>query len=201
MTIRFLALSAALGALSPAAMAQDAPDAAGQVLACRDIADRAARLDCYDAAAAELARQQQSGDIVIVQRSDVEAVERGSFGMSLPSLPRLSLPAFRNRDGHSAVDTAAADAEYVEGVRVIERGSDGSVQRVAMIIDRVETFQGYRLRFHMQNGQVWRQTDNVRLVIPRRSEPMEAEIRTAALGTYMIRVNNRGSAVRVTREQ
>lgn len=93
------------------AHAQSSGDPVDAVLACRQIADIEARLACFDTAAANLAQARDTGDLVTVTRDDVEAVERDSFGFSMPSLPRFSMPAFGRRDR-----MAEATNDALEGV-------------------------------------------------------------------------------------
>src|SRR5690606_278630 len=79
------------------------------VLACRALPDAAARLACFDAASDQLAAATDSGAIAVVMRERIEAVERDTFGIDLPSLPRLSLSIFRGRDPRSSIDPHIPD--------------------------------------------------------------------------------------------
>ncbi|MHA6289254.1 hypothetical protein [Maricaulis sp. CAU 1757] len=219
-------------ALSGASLAQD--DAVTGVLACQGIEDVSTRLACFDAAAVRLAAARSEGEIVIVSRQDVEAVERDSFGFSLPSLPRFRLPVLAGRAAHDALDsstTAAttapatqpsapaattapsifaaptpspapiAEAAAESDVVILERNRDGDVDRVRMALERVRVV-GYNTHvFHMENGQVWRQTDDGRVRVPRDLEGAFAEVRRGAMDSYLLRINGEGRAVRVRREQ
>lgn len=104
-----LILSAAGAALlAPVAEARQG-DPVADVLACRRIEDIESRLACFDASAARLETARQAGDIYVVEREAVEAVERDSFGFNLPSLPRFRLPAValgRSERPHDAVASA-----------------------------------------------------------------------------------------------
>ena len=53
----------------------------------------------------------------------------------------------------------------------------------------------------MTNGQVWEQTDrtNVRIPKVRDGKTNNAEISKASLGSFFLRVNGKGSAIRVRR--
>ena len=53
---------------------------------CRKVADDAARLACFDAAAAALEQAEAKGDIVVVDRAQAQQVRRQAFGFRLPSL-------------------------------------------------------------------------------------------------------------------
>lgn len=223
---------AALALVAPGALAFQA-DPVDDVLACRAIDDIEARLACFDASAERLASARQSGDIVIVEREDVEAVERDSFGFNLPSLPRfsLSLPNLAGSGsqhqaiaeqnaatGDAAVRVAEAAAPETpraaetapepesateladEEVRIVARDNDGNVDVVTMRIERTRVVGYDTTLFYMSNGQVWRQTDDgdVRMW---GDGPFYAEIRRAAMGSYLLRIDGEGRAIRVRRER
>jgi hypothetical protein len=57
---------------------------------CQSIQDNAARLACYDQAAAALVSASSRGDVAIVDRGQVRQMRRSLFGFSLPSLPFFS---------------------------------------------------------------------------------------------------------------
>lgn len=56
------------------------------VLDCRAVADTAARLACYDAAAARMGEAETRGDIVVIDRAQASAAHREAFGLHVPSL-------------------------------------------------------------------------------------------------------------------
>lgn len=82
--LALLVLASAPAALAAPGPAQ--PGALGAVTACRAIPEAAARLACYDKAAAELAAADASGEIVVLDRQKVESVKREAFGFNLPKL-------------------------------------------------------------------------------------------------------------------
>lgn len=53
---------------------------------CRALTDGVSRLACYDKAADAFEQAQAQGEIVVVDRAQVKAVQRQSFGLALPSL-------------------------------------------------------------------------------------------------------------------
>jgi len=176
------------------------------ILDCRMIENDAARLSCFDEAAAALGGGVETGSVVAVNREEIEAVERDSFGLNLPSLPRLSFSLFGSRDSvNDLAPRSEAASESAsprnEEYRVIERSDDGQIEVVVLNIENVSNFGYQKIRFTMTNGQIWETTDSVNLNIPRtrRGETLQAEIRTAAIGSYLLRINGRGRAVRVQR--
>lgn len=222
-----LAAGSVLWLASTPALAQSVADPVDQLLSCRQIADPQARLNCFDAASGTLQSARDSGDIAIVNREDVQAVERDTFGLDLPSLPRLSLSMFTGErtaapnpldpqtvttaqaetgapapatPSGAATMAAPATADSSNGVQVVERDNDGGVERVVMVIDRIEQYSYNKYLFHMDNGQVWRQLDTLRIQLSR-NQTNEAEIRRAAMGSYLLRINGRGQAIRVIRDR
>lgn len=193
----------ALGVAAPAT-AQQGP--LGPVLECADIQDNAQRLACYDERVSALRTSVQTGEIVAVDRPAVEAIERDGFGLSLPSLPRLTLGIFSGGSGSTAsASTAAArgisTAENTSGVEIVERADDGQIERVLMTIARVDTISPNQYRFTMENGQVWVQVESGRAMSTRNLPGSQAEIRRAAIGSFLLRIDGRGQAMRVNRAQ
>jgi len=55
--------------------------------------------------------------------------------------------------------------------------------------------------FYMENGQVWKQTDDGRVRVPRNQDDLTAEIRRGAMSSYLLRINGEGRAIRVERQR
>lgn len=189
--------------LAAPAAAQNGP--LGPVLECANIQDNAERLACYDERVGALRTGVQTGEIVAVDRPAVEAIERDGFGLSLPSLPRLTLGVFSGGSDSAAASTAAArgisTAENASGVEIVERGDDGQIDRVLMTIARVDSISPNQYRFTMENGQVWTQVEAGRALSTRRLPGSQAEIRRAAMGSFLLRIDGQGRAMRVSRAQ
>lgn len=80
----------ALAATANAAPKRSLPPVVQDLTACRAQADDAARLKCYDEAAAALVRAADSGEVVVVDRDDVRKTRRSLFGFNVPKLPFFS---------------------------------------------------------------------------------------------------------------
>ena len=169
-----MAAALALGVAGAARAAPaDAPRAAvlQAVMNCRTVADTAARLACYDAAAARLDEAEAKGDLVILDREQTQQARREAFGFSIPSFDLF------NR-GEPAERLNRASFKVV---RAWEIGAGGLW---AMELD---------------SGAVWRQTDGNKL--SRRPKPgSTVEIRSAALGSYFMNVDGQ-TAIRVKRDR
>src|SRR5689334_2671937 len=66
---------------------QRRPEAFEALVHCRSIAEAAARLQCYDSAAAALEQAAERRDVVVVDRAQVRESRRRLFGLALPHLP------------------------------------------------------------------------------------------------------------------
>lgn len=152
------------------------------IYACADKVDPAERLACYDTAVAAIRAKEAKSEIVTFDKQRVEKVRREAFGFTLPSLPKLGLPAFGGTKSDTALNAAAEDIEeqsfMVSGIRM---GGD-------------------RIVLTLENGQVWRFVDAGDINAPGRP-PFKVKIRTAALGSYILTVEGRNKGYRVRRVQ
>ena len=142
----------------PEAMQQRA-DVVKRLSECRQIADSAQRLACYDAAAAAIDAAEQSGDLVVVDRGQVRAAKRSLFGF----------------------DTSA--------LNIFDRGDQPEVvDDVTLTVERAYRGEGGKWVLVMSDGQVWRQIDSEPMgTAPRRGS--KAEVRRAALGSYFMNID------------
>lgn len=101
---------------------QDAPDAFRAVIACRQIADEKARLACYDTQVAALDSAQQTGQVVVADRKQVQEAERGLFGFSIPKSPLTSSDA-KPIDQIEATVSTARQYEYGRWRMTMDDGS------------------------------------------------------------------------------
>lgn len=190
-----------------------------EVYNCAAIDNSDDRLACYDAAVGRLQQAEASGDVRMVTRKDVEAVERDAFGFNLPTLPRLKgifsifgepddKPTPPKRDALTAPvvsNNGAARTATVMPTRSLAPPVE--IESVDQIVHGLRTTKEFggskKTRFYLDNGQVWDQVDTRRVRIPRERDGREntVEIRRAALGSYLLRVNGEGAAVRVRRRR
>jgi hypothetical protein len=71
-----------------------------------------------------------------------------------------------------------------------------TLDRISVGVSAIGIGPDGKLRFTLSNGEDWRQTDSTSLKNLGKG-PWEAELRKAALGSYMLRIGNK-AAVRVT---
>jgi hypothetical protein len=88
---RLLSSALVLAVASPAAarpVADDTPPPAvvNALLECRKLEDGAARLACFDRAAAELGKATETHELVVLDRAAVNHTKRSLFGLNLPAI-------------------------------------------------------------------------------------------------------------------
>lgn len=110
-----------LASQTATAAGPDRPADRAQVLKslidCRKVTDDAARLACYDKAAAEIDKAEAGGDIVVVDRQQARAARRQAFGFNLPTLSIFDKAATKEElnaiDGKVASSTHDANGYWV----------------------------------------------------------------------------------------
>lgn len=169
-----LILPLLMAAAASGAQAQETRRAEGleRLAGCRSVADAGQRLACYDAAAAALDEAERAGEVVVLDRAQVEATRRGLFGFEMPSLDIF------NRGGG--------------------RVEAPEIDNVAYVVAQARQADRNVWVFTMEDGSVWRQIDGRMWGRPRAGET--AVVRRAALGSFMMNVGD-APAIRVRRER
>ena len=125
---RLIASLAALAIAAPAvAKDREVPPRPSQIQElynCRDIADPAARLACFDREVGDLQAADTKREISFADRETVKKTRRGLFGFTLPN---FGLFGGGDEDEISSIDTTVASASQVEGGRYRIAMADGSV--------------------------------------------------------------------------
>ncbi len=149
------------------------PESFEALVRCRAVTDDAARLACFDSAAAALQEAQERRDVVVVDRQQVREGRRRLFGLALPRIP-----IFGGGDDD--------DDDVAEQVRTLESTVSAATQ------------VGYgQWQVTLADGAVWVQIDNNTLALrPRQGQ--RVVINRGALGSFMMRVNNQ-PGIRVRR--
>lgn len=135
---------------------------------CAAITEDTARLACFDEQVASLQVKEEKKEIVAIDADSAKKIKREAFGFSLPSLPKLGLPSLGGGGD--------------EGPDVLQF----SVRSVSK--------RGGSYVFHMDNGQVWRQAGGRFNYIPKGD--LTATIKSGAIGSYMISLDNGKERVR-----
>jgi hypothetical protein len=133
------------------------------VLECRAIVDATQRLACFDKAVDAMAKAEQAGDLVTIDREQRRTVRRQAFGLTLPSL-----------------------AMFDKGEKPEE------ANRIAVTLARASRNGAGKWLIALDDGAIWRQIDDEVLEPPPRAG-QKAVIRRAALGSYMMRIEGQSS--------
>ena len=144
--------------------------------ACEGIAEADAQLNCFLIETAKLRAAETSGDFVTIDKQAAEEIEKESYGFNLPSLPKLKL--FGTSDGKKKAK---------------------SLKTRSLAIKRTSTIRKGYLRFYLENGQVWDQTQPAKVRHLDQESPDMLVIKNAAMGSFLARVNGKGPQVRVRR--
>jgi hypothetical protein len=163
------------------ALAQEAP--LSKVYACADIKDSAQRLACFDGAVATLKQADAGGDVAVVSRSQVQKVEKDAFGLSVPSVNELA--ASVGPAPSAAATPAAAKPPKPEKVKPLDR--------VTLAVRSIQKDGQGGMTFVMENGQVWKKIDTTSMLGMGKG-PWTAEIKRAALGSYVLSLGGTSSA-------
>ena len=152
--------------LVPIAYAQDdQPISTQAIYACSEIADDATRLACYDETVGRFEAAEAAGEVTTISKSEVEEIKKDAFGFSLPSIPKIVMPRFGQGDGQE--------------IEVVTYG-----------VSEVSRLPRKNLRVVLENGQIWEQTDTIRISYSKRNGVEFAEIKRAALGSFKMKLDN-----------
>jgi hypothetical protein len=95
------------------------------LLDCRKVTDDAARLACFDKAAAAVDAAASSGDLVSIDREQRKAARRQAFGFTLPTLGFLEHG--EKGEGADRITATVAEAHEDGNGRWVVRLEDGAV--------------------------------------------------------------------------
>ena len=180
-SLAFIALAGPVAAQQQTEPAN--PGVLDQVYNCRSIADEAQRLACYDGAVGRLQEAQNTGSLVAVDRGQAQEMDREAFGFQLPSLARIF-------GGGSSGGNSSASASTPQFERI---------DNIQMTIASVTHRRNLPSVFRMTNGQVWVQIDDE--VARSVRQGGQVTIQRASMGSYLMRVEAGGPAIRVRRQQ
>lgn len=160
--------AASAAAASRAQSVQPAPAQFARVTACQSIRDNAQRLACYDREVALAATANARGDLVVMDRQQLRQTRRSLFGLTLPNL------------GVFGEDSLPGDADRLETtIKSVHYQADG------------------KYIFDLAEGGRWLALESRTFIVdPAPGQPVR--IRRAALGSYLMNVNNQ-LALRVHR--
>jgi hypothetical protein len=164
-----------------------AAPAMSALYACAAITDNAERLACYDRTVASVRASEASGDLVTLDRAQVEAVERDAFGFQMPSLPRL----FRRAE--AATPRTAEPGAPATARPAIEEPASSQTYTIVRI-----TRRGDGQLLTTSTGQSWQLVEPT-TIRGAQATPLTVTIRRAAMGSFILQVDGRNQGYRVRR--
>lgn len=168
-------IAIALG-LSSNALAKNEKDVIISLQKCQLIQEDNSRLTCFDKAVSELTGAVKSKDILVIDKSEIVEAQEDSFGKNQDATTQLQ-KIIEKEKLESEVETQ---------------------KELVSIISKVEKRSNNRLRFHLENGQIWDQIES-KLISVSKKKQSAAHIKKAAFGSFRLRINGKGSPIRVKR--
>ncbi|WP_172448466.1 hypothetical protein [Caulobacter mirabilis] len=166
------ALAVTVQAAEPVAKAR--AGALQAVVDCRKITDGAERLACFDRTTASLDAAEKAGDVVVVDRAQVQEARKAAFGFN------FRMPSFMSGGNSAKPETEAEGIDSLEStVESARQGGDG------------------KWTIRLPDGAIWIQTDNERIRPPKAGS--KVLIRKATMGSYFLSVDGQRS-VRAKRQ-
>jgi hypothetical protein len=127
---------------------------------CRKVADKDARLACYDKAADAFEEAQAQGQVVVVDRAQVREVKRQSFGFAIPSLNLFS-----------------------------KGPKEEEITRISVKLSGTHQDQNGKWVMTTEEGAVWSQIDSAEVYDPPHAGSTVV-IRRASLGSFFCNIDN-----------
>lgn len=142
------------------------PKVYSDIVACRALADAAARLECYDAASKSLEEATESRQVVLLDQGDVRKTKQSLFGFSLPKIS-----FFGESDEEQDEESKQIEGEFKD----------------------IQALNSGRYQFAVKDAGTWQTTEGSRQIL---SNGQKFKIKRGALGSYLLVVNNSGIRVK-----
>lgn len=137
-----------------------APTPLENVYKCTKLTNDSARLACYDEAVGVLKTKEDAKEFVAVDAARAKEMNRKSFGLNIPALPKLGLPDFGKKAAIKSI-----------------------TEPVQSVIARNRTHY-----ITLKNGQVWEQYAGHISLVPKGD--LTATIKSASLGSFKMTLSN-----------
>lgn len=147
------------------------PEVFTKVVECRTIADNAERLACFDRAVGALAEAQETKEVRVVSRDDVNRTRRNLFGFVTSGF------------GLFGAEDEEEEQEELKEINATIASFSGSSGAYVFTLD---------------DGSVWEQSDSSFLKKPKEGQPIR--IRRAFLSSYMANIDG-GIGFRIKRRR
>jgi len=173
-----LALPALIIFMAPSIATAQSSEPLSGLFACEVLVDTDAALACFRAETAKLRET----------RVTTPSIDAGTQTGTTPQRPveRAAIKAPESNDDNAK--------------KFIPLRRDETPKKRTLTIQSAQTYggNGY-IRFTLENGEVWQQTDRGNLRLGRGSSPDKLTIKKGALGSFRARVNDKAPSIRVKR--
>lgn len=156
------------------AQQQPRPEIFTSLLACRAVADNAARLACFDQQVGAMDAAAQRDEVVVLDKSELNKTRKTLFGFSFPKLPFLG--------GDDKDDN--------------EKPREDGVTHIEAVIASVRSLGYGKWQIGLEDGAQWMTTEAITAREPKAGQKIE--LKRAAMGSFMGKVEG-GRAVRMKR--
>ena len=144
--------------------------------ACQVISDSRAQLSCFISETAKLQAAETSGDVIAVEKETFAEIKNAEVEAEVASQKAEIKQAAK----------AEARAEKVEPPKV----------RVLAVKEAKKFGPNRWVRFTLENGEIWQQTES-KYVRVGKGNPDMLTIKRAAFGSFLAKVNDKGSSFRI----
>jgi hypothetical protein len=155
-------VGAAAASMAAAQESKQTPPAIASVVNCRTVQDEAARLRCFDAAAAALAQAMEGGNLVAMDRESVRKTRRTLFGFD------VDLPFFGGGKKH---DEQPEEKEIEAAVTSAQSAGHG------------------KWLLKLDTGAMWQTIEAAPILMPKAGD--KVTIRKGVAGGYMLQYRKR----------
>jgi len=176
--LRYILFAPLTGLIFSLSSAQDSStlDPLSNVKKCVKVQIDSSRLACFDAAVGELSGAVDTGEVLIIDKEIIEQSKKENFGL---------------------VNQDKSDIDTVFEKKNVSAKTENSNLIVNPIM-KVEKNARKRAIFYLENGQVWEQTQSGYVYVNKKKQNI-AHIKKAALGGFKLRINDKGTLIRVRR--
>jgi SWI/SNF-related matrix-associated actin-dependent regulator 1 of chromatin subfamily A len=171
-----------------------------KLVACAARLDNAERLACYDSVVKSLgaeARAATEAREKAAKAAEAEAAAAAAAQAAAATEAAAAAATARAAADAEAKAAAAREREQAFGDAKASAQAEERVESLATRIEEVFTDARKQPLFLMENGQLWRQTDGLPLVLARSG--MDVEIRRGALGGFRMTVPRAKATISVRR--
>ena len=181
---RFIVTAMIVVTAAPSLALAQSSNALSGLFACETLTDKTAQLDCFLAETAKLRGAETSGAKGGLVTDTLLPIQK-NITPNTPTIPRGA--------------EAPAEKAIVDEEAFIPLRKDETPKKRTLTIASTKTFgRNKYVRFTMANGEVWEQVSHGRFRLGK-ANPDKLTIKKASFSSFIARVNDKGTGIRVKR--